>query len=78
MERPNHPAISHRVHPAWNNPSKYLLLISGEGRKPQHRAGSSKTNVETYPFAALWTTVDTGHGNIDVEINCPIIDETKL
>ena len=30
-----------------------------------------------YPFAALWTTVDTGHGKIDVEIDCPIIDETK-
>jgi hypothetical protein len=27
------------------------------------------------PYAALWTTVDTGHGNIDVEIDCPIIDE---
>jgi hypothetical protein len=26
------------------------------------------------PFAALWTTVDTGHGKIDVEIDCPIID----
>lgn len=31
-----------------------------------------------YPFAALDTTVDTGHGSIDVEIDCPIIDETKL
>ena len=30
-----------------------------------------------YPFAALDATVDTGHGNIDVEIDCPIIDETK-
>ena len=29
------------------------------------------------PYAALWTTVDTGHGNVDVEIDCPIIDETK-
>lgn len=29
------------------------------------------------PYAALWTTVDTGHGNIDVEIDCPIIDEAK-
>lgn len=29
------------------------------------------------PFAALWTTVDTGHGKIDVEIDCPIIEETK-
>jgi hypothetical protein len=31
-----------------------------------------------YPFAALDATVDTGHGDIDVEIDCPIIDETKL
>jgi hypothetical protein len=30
-----------------------------------------------YPFAALETTVDTGRGNVDVEIDCPIIDETK-
>jgi hypothetical protein len=30
-----------------------------------------------YPFLALWTTVDTGHGNADVGIDCPIIDETK-
>jgi hypothetical protein len=29
-----------------------------------------------YPFAALSTTVDTGHGNVDVEIDCPIIEET--
>ena len=29
------------------------------------------------PLVSLWTTVDTGHGNIDVEIDCPIIDETK-
>ena len=29
------------------------------------------------PFVALWTTVDTGHGKVDVEIDCPIIDESK-
>ncbi len=29
------------------------------------------------PFVALWTTVDRGHGNIDVEIDCPIIDAGK-
>jgi hypothetical protein len=29
------------------------------------------------PLLSLWTTVDTGHGNVDVEIDCPIIDETK-
>lgn len=29
------------------------------------------------PLVSLWTTVDTGHGNVDVEIDCPIIDENK-
>ena len=29
------------------------------------------------PFAALWATVDTGHGKIEVEIDCPIIDATR-
>jgi len=29
------------------------------------------------PLVSLWTTVDTGHGNVDMEIDCPIIDETK-
>jgi hypothetical protein len=29
------------------------------------------------PFGALWTTVDTGHGNIDVEIDCPIFDTSR-
>jgi hypothetical protein len=27
------------------------------------------------PFAALWTSVDTGHEKIDVEIDCPVIDQ---
>jgi hypothetical protein len=26
------------------------------------------------PFVALWATVDRGHGTIDVEIDCPIIE----
>lgn len=26
------------------------------------------------PFVALWTTVDTGHSTMDVEIDCPVID----
>jgi hypothetical protein len=30
-----------------------------------------------YPFVVLFTTVDTGHGNVDVEIDCPIIDEAR-
>lgn len=27
-----------------------------------------------YPLASLWTSLDTGYGNVDVEIDCPIID----
>ncbi len=30
------------------------------------------------PFVALWATVDRGHGTIEVEIDCPIIDSTKV
>ena len=30
------------------------------------------------PLVSLWTTVDTGHGNVDVEIDCPIVDESGL
>ena len=30
-----------------------------------------------YPLVALWTTVDTGSDRVDVEIDCPIIAETK-
>jgi len=30
------------------------------------------------PLVSFWTTVDTGQGNVDVEIDCPIIDETRL
>jgi hypothetical protein len=29
------------------------------------------------PFAALWTTVDTDNGKIDVEIDCPVIDQSQ-
>ncbi len=29
-----------------------------------------------HPIASLWATVDTGHGNVEVEIDCPIIDES--
>lgn len=29
------------------------------------------------PLVSLWTTADTGNGTIDLEMYCPIIDETK-
>jgi hypothetical protein len=41
---------------------------------PSYYAGNSDW---LYPYLALWTTVDSGHGNVDVEIDCPIIDEAK-
>jgi hypothetical protein len=41
---------------------------------PCYFAGNSDT---LYPFLTLWTTIETGHGNVDVEIDCPIIDEAE-
>lgn len=38
---------------------------------------SGKTDL-LYPYLALWATVDTGQGDVDVEIDCPIFDETKV
>jgi hypothetical protein len=35
------------------------------------------TQKFVYPLLALWTTLDTGSGNVDVEIDCPIIDEAQ-
>lgn len=44
--------------------------------KPCYYAGDPPSDW-LFPFAALWTTVDTGSGTIDVEIDCPIIDESN-
>jgi hypothetical protein len=41
---------------------------------PCYFAGDS----ELYPFLDLWTTVETPQGNVEIEIDCPIIDETRL
>lgn len=30
------------------------------------------------PIVSLWTTVDTGQFKTDLEVDCPVIDETKL
>jgi hypothetical protein len=35
------------------------------------------TENYVYPLLALMTTLDTGSGSIDVEIDCPIIDEAQ-
>ena len=29
------------------------------------------------PLVSLWTTVDTGQFKTDLEVNCPVINETK-
>jgi hypothetical protein len=42
---------------------------------PYYFAGDTD---QLYPFLGLDATVDTGHGMVDVGIDCPIIDETKL
>jgi hypothetical protein len=42
---------------------------------PCYFAGNSNF---LYPFLALWTTVDTGQRIIEMGIDCPIIDESKL
>ncbi len=41
---------------------------------PSYYAGSSDW---LYPYIFLWATVETGHDTIEVEIHCPIIDESK-
>ena len=47
--------------------------------KPCYYAGGDRFSPSDWlqPYAALWTTVDTGHGNVNLEIDCPVIDETK-
>ncbi len=35
-------------------------------------------NSQLYPFLALDAIIDTGHGDTEVAIDCPIIDESKL
>ena len=43
-----------------------------------HYAGDRfKPSDSLMPLVSLLTTVDTGNGSIDVEIECPIIDESK-
>ena len=52
--------------------------ITIKNARPCYYAGDPLQSSDwLYPFAALSTTVDTGRGNVDVEIDCPIIDESK-
>lgn len=47
--------------------------------EPCYYAGGNPFSPSDWlePYAALWTTVDAGYGNVDVEIDCPIIDQSK-
>ncbi len=40
---------------------------------PSYFAGTTKW---LYPFLTLWATVETDHGGVDIELDCPIIDES--
>jgi hypothetical protein len=40
---------------------------------PSYFAGTTKW---LYPFLTLWATVETDHGSVDIELDCPIIDES--
>jgi hypothetical protein len=52
--------------------------VTIKGTWPCYDAGDPLNRSDwLHPFAALSTTVDTGRGNVEVEIDCPIIDEPK-
>jgi hypothetical protein len=52
--------------------------ITIKGAWPRYDAGDRfRPSDQLYPFAALDTAVDTGHGTVNVEIDCPVIDESK-
>ena len=52
-------------------------IVTVNQARPCYYAGDSLRQHSDWlePFACLDTVVDTGHGNIRVEIDCPIIDE---
>jgi hypothetical protein len=52
-------------------------LTVTEAKLSYYAGGPFEPSDWLMPFVALWTTVDTGIGKINVEIDCPIIDETK-
>jgi len=58
----------------WNSIKR--LTITG-AKLCYYAGGPFQPSEWLMPFVALWATVDTGHGNIGVEIDCPIIDESK-
>ncbi|HWY31927.1 MAG TPA: hypothetical protein VNX46_14300, partial [Candidatus Acidoferrum sp.] len=38
----------------------------------------SGTTQMLYPFLAMWATVEADNGNADIELDSPIVDESKL
>jgi hypothetical protein len=62
--------------PDNSNPIDWAAVKSVTIKKtwPSYFSGCSDW---LYPYMAFWTTVATGRENVDVEIDCPIIDETR-
>jgi hypothetical protein len=58
----------------WNK-AKSLTVTKAEISYLGRRYSPPGSLVE--PYVGLMTTVDTGHGNVDVEIDCPVIDESQ-
>ena len=42
---------------------------------PCYFAGTTRT---LFPFLAMWATVETDHGSADIELDCPIVDESDF
>jgi hypothetical protein len=54
---------------------KTIKSVTIKRALPCYFAGNSNRLI---PFLVLFTTVDTGHESVEVQIECPVIDETKL
>ena len=59
----------------WSTVKSMTISVA----KPCYYAGSpSEPSDWLMPFVALWATVDRGRGTIDVEVDCPIVDESSF
>ena len=54
---------------------KTVKSITVKKALPCYFSGNSNRLI---PFLVLFTTVDDGHESLDVQIECPVIDEAKL
>ena len=59
---------------------KMVKSVTIKKAKPCYYAGGDRFAPSDWlqPYAALWASVETDHGDVDVEIDCPIINEPKL